>query len=104
MSENILPKFIIFYFFTLFMCLLVIIYDDKYVNIQPLNSPKCNPIKSASNQRYFKIDNQLYPKSVLLHKNKSIDFQCLNQNKRTKVILFWTDFYGNYLNHLISSI
>ena len=91
-----LREFIIFYIFILLLCLLAIFYNIKNVNIKQSNSLKCNPIKSVSNQRFFKIDNQIYPKSILLHKNKSIDFDCLNQNKKTKIILFWTDFYGNY--------
>ena len=51
-------------------------------------------IYDDENDKYYEIDNEFYPKSLLLHQNKSINFKCLNQNKKIKIILFWTKYYG----------
>jgi len=59
---------------------------------------KCSPFNVNYKQKYHTIDNETYPKKLLLHQNNSINFKCLNQNKKIKVILFWTTYYG-HLNH-----
>ena len=46
-------------------------------------------------QWYYKhytvlIDNIIYPQSLSLYANKSINFDCLNRSKIIKKILFWT--------------
>ena len=88
-----------------FLFFLTFFYDLKYENKKFVaentqNSFKketCNPIKRNYNNassNVFRIENQTYPKSVVLHKNKSIDFNCLNTNQKSKVILFWSKYYN----------
>ena len=49
---------------------------------------KCEAFIKDSNQSYYFIDGKVYPQLVPLFLNKSINFECLNQNK-PKVILLW---------------
>jgi hypothetical protein len=96
-------RFLISYFIVLLLVFLIFLSnylkdekqssDEKYFSVS-LNKI-CNPIKpNYKNSNQFQIDNQTYPKSILLHKNKSIDFDCLNKNKNTKIILLWTKYYN----------
>ena len=60
----------------------------------------CQIIYNKSHQYYAFIDGVVYPKSVPLYQNKSINFDCLNlhsRDKRVKTILFWnTYFHSNH--------
>lgn len=64
-------------------------------------SSNCNPIKSGLNDAYIvNIDGENYPKSVPLFSNRSINFECLNQNasgNKIKLIMAWTSYFGNDL-------
>lgn len=53
----------------------------------------CNPF--IENERNFriKIDDVVYPKYIPLRDNKKINFSCLNEATKPKVILYWTNFY-----------
>ena len=57
----------------------------------------CDPIFSNYTQYSVTIDNVKYPRSVLLHANRSINFECLRKSKQIKRILFWTqpNWYGD---------
>jgi hypothetical protein len=54
---------------------------------------KCEPIKKINKQIYY-INDVTYPKLISLHSNKSIDFNCLNQSKNLKLILFWNKMWN----------
>jgi hypothetical protein len=42
------------------------------------------------------IDGVRYPHSVPLHKNRSLDYDCMRRkNRKQKLILFWTEWFGN---------
>ena len=57
----------------------------------------CDPIFSNYTQYSVTIDNVKYPRSVLLHANRSINFECLSKSKQIKRILFWNqpNWYDN---------
>jgi len=81
---------------------ILIIIINKYdrINSSPLfydsNVSKCITIFKQINEPLirFTIDNQTYPKSFHLAKNKSINFDCLNRNNKIKKILLWNSFFG----------
>jgi len=54
--------------------------------------PQCNPFNAtgAAAERFFNISGSVYPKLTPLYLNKSLNFECLNQDANPKVILFWT--------------
>ena len=54
----------------------------------------CEIFFKDERQYRVKIDDDIYPKSVSLFKNKSIDFKCLSENAQLKTILLWNDFFG----------
>lgn len=54
----------------------------------------CHPIRKAA-QYYVDIDGVLYPQMMPLSMNKSIDFDCLNRNRKIKRILAWNKFFGH---------
>ena len=56
---------------------------------------KCNPFIQKPKQFSIRINNQTYPKSMPLSKKNSINYKCLNRNKKLKVILLWNTFFGN---------
>ena len=68
----------------------------------------CRPILENSLQYYADINGVVYPKSVPLFLNKSINFDCLNSNdqeKPPKIILFWNKFFnGDYTNYGLGKI
>ena len=97
-NQTLLFKFFFIYFLILIIVIILIINSEISINKIRKIDIKCKPIRYDSNHNYFKIGNEIYPKSFQLHKNKSIDFDCLNQNKKTKLILFWNKFYGK-LDH-----
>jgi alpha-1,3-fucosyltransferase len=55
---------------------------------------RCSPFKLNFKPYRVKIDNNTYPRSLPLHLNDSIDFNCLNQSSDIKKILFWNSFFG----------
>ncbi len=55
--------------------------------------PNCNPINTKPNQFYVNINGTTYPRIVPLFHNKSINFECLNKNKRRNRILFWNAYF-----------
>lgn len=59
------------------------------------NTKLCNPFNENYVQFTVNIDNQTYPKYLNLNENKSINFDCLNQDDDLKIILLWTPFFGN---------
>ena len=69
--------------------ILSLVYRDNDTNIE------CNPYISNSKFFTIKINNETYPKSVPLSRNNSINYECLNQNKKLKVILLWNTFFGD---------
>ena len=98
--ENSNKSLIIIFFLSLFFTILTIfLYLNFQIaipknDIQNLINSKCYPIRKNYVNKYYEIDNEFYPKTLLLHQNKSINFECLNQNKKIKIILFWTKYYG----------
>ena len=98
--ENFVKNLILIYFFILFFTILTFFYNlnsqkkIKKNDIQNVINSKCFPIKKNYKHQYYEINNESYPKSLLLHRNKSINFECLNKNKKIKTILFWTKYYG----------
>ena len=56
---------------------------------------ECEPFFSSPNQYVVEIDGEMYPKSVALFHNRSINFKCLNKNEKKPVILFWNGFFSD---------
>lgn len=54
---------------------------------------QCHPFNAKPNQ--FKVDfnGVSYPKYIPLRDNQTFNFDCMNKNKKSKVILFWTPLY-----------
>jgi hypothetical protein len=98
--KNSNKSLIIIFFLSLFFTILAIFLYSNFQNkiaknyIQNVINSECYPIRKNYVNKYYEIDNEFYPKSLLLHQNKSINFKCLNQNKKIKIILFWTKYYG----------
>ena len=102
--------FLGFSFLTFFLTLLVIYYVDSYdyffnsfktfkilslVNRDNDTKKECNPYIPNSKLFTISTNNETYPKSVPLSRNSSINYECLNQNKKLKVILLWNTFFGD---------
>ena len=66
--------------------------DDIYITIIP-NKRSCNPILTNSQQYSVLIDGVKYPTKVPLHKNVSINFECLDQNSTKKIILIYNKYF-----------
>jgi alpha-1,3-fucosyltransferase len=75
---------------------------DKYFLARILSNssskPDCSPFKSKDVQYTVEIDNVAYPQYVPNYFNLSINFTCLNSNKKAKTILYWNKLY-NDLDH-----
>lgn len=76
-----------------------IIFELSYQTIRnkkPIALNQCPILYNKSHQYYALIDGVVYPKSVPLYQNKSINFDCLNlhsRDKKLKTILFWNTFF-----------
>ena len=55
----------------------------------------CEPIFQDQKQFTVEIENETYPKRVPLFYNSSINFACLNKNRKKPVILFWNPFFSD---------
>jgi alpha-1,3-fucosyltransferase len=53
----------------------------------------CNPFYSDKSQYSVLIDGENYPKHIALRENRLLNFDCMNQDKTPKLILYWTPFY-----------
>lgn len=79
-----------FYFFNKISHDFYLVLNQNEIN---RNERICNPIISNFKPFIVNIENELYPKSISLSRNQSIDFNCLNSNNKTKVILLWNTFF-----------
>lgn len=96
MTQSNFKYFFVIITITLFLILLYSYYNfyiPNKISVFYINKTKCNPLKDNSKQFKIKINNEYYPKSVTLTRNKSIDFACLNTYS-VKRILFWNSFFG----------
>ncbi len=66
-------------------------FNNKTVIVNQI----CNPIRADSTQYSVFIDGVQYPTQVSLHKNVSIDFDCLNKSSAKKIILFYNAWFGD---------
>jgi hypothetical protein len=55
----------------------------------------CKPTFTNVKQYSVLIDGIQYPTQTPLHKNVSINFQCLDKNPNKKIILFYNSWFGN---------
>ncbi len=93
------------YFFTSSLVIVVILFfynsnilnesNEYFVVRSSSSSFECNPINENYLQYSVNISNKKYPFYLSLHKNESINFQCLNRKTNIKVILFWNTFFGH---------
>lgn len=78
------------------------LWNEKYIiQIQNLNESDYGfetniSIFKINSQYYTDIDGVIYPKSVQLYLNKSINFDVLNRSNGVKRILVWNSFFGKY--------
>jgi alpha-1,3-fucosyltransferase len=58
---------------------------------------KCSPTRASGNARSYsvEINGVRYPHQILLHQNRSINFECLNKNSEIKRILLWTTYFND---------
>jgi len=61
-------------------------------------SNECSPFTNMSSFS-IEIDGEKYPKWVSLSRNKSINYNCLNKNKKFKIILLWNKFFNREDHH-----
>jgi len=74
------------------------LFDYVHTDNETFNNytrKECNPFIKISKQFSIRLNNQTYPQSVPLSRNNSINYECLNQNKKLKVILLWNTFFGD---------
>lgn len=98
------------YFFKFtFVSFLVVILSVSYLNTRlPIHANDlfhsisfsfknndCNPYIVNATKFSIKIDGQIYPKSIPLSRSESIDYECLNKNKKVKLILLWNTFFSS---------
>ena len=69
--------------------------NEYFIVRSSSSSFECNPINENYLQYSVNISNKKYPFYLSLHKNESINFQCLNRKTNIKVILFWNTFFGH---------
>jgi alpha-1,3-fucosyltransferase len=62
---------------------------------------KCDPVDPNYMQYAVELNGQTYPKTILPHLNKSINFACINNNPKatTKIILTWNDWWGKFYGY-----
>jgi alpha-1,3-fucosyltransferase len=73
-------------------------YDEEPYNLNETTSSyntTCYPFNKNPNQFNIKIDGQNYPKYLPLYQNKTLNFDCLNQNNNKKLILFWNKWFDD---------
>lgn len=58
--------------------------------------PKCNPCNTRAKENYFNISGTIYPKYIPSYLNKSLNFDCINKDNNSKVILSWTSWFGSH--------
>jgi hypothetical protein len=99
---NILKLFIPFIVIGLYVYYVVyinkkeIIYGDLDEEIfSKVETSDCKPIFENKIQYSVSIDNVTYPKLIPLHLNTTINFDCLNRNNDSKMILFWHEWWGS---------
>jgi alpha-1,3-fucosyltransferase len=73
-----------------------ILINTLWSNIQnqTINSD-CSPYYNLNKTFQITIDNETYPKYTPLYNNINFNFKCMNNNKKTKVILFWNKWFGD---------
>lgn len=95
-----LLRIFIFLLFFVFIYILFFIKSFNNFKIEAFFNKKseieCQPFDYKAKNFQIEIDGVVYPQSIPLNLNKTINFSCLNSNfdKRGK-ILFWTPFFGN---------
>ena len=89
-----LKNYILLSISTLF-CLNIMVKLEKE-NFNKFNSNlRCSPYNRYSQQSKVSIDGEIYPKFTPLYNNPGINYTCLNNNKSSKVILFWNEWFGD---------
>ena len=85
---------------TLFEFLRIKTLIANKLTISSLNksSSQCSPFTNISSFS-IEIDGELYPKWVSLSRNKSINYKCLNGNKKLKTILLKNKFFSREDHH-----
>lgn len=60
----------------------------------------CEAFVQNPKQYAVEIDDEIFPKSLPIFINSSINFECLNKSSKKHIILFWNRFYSTpyYLN------
>ncbi len=56
--------------------------------------PDCNPIISNVSHSRFLIDGLFYPQYLPMFLNSSYNWNCLNRNNQSKLILFWNRLFN----------
>lgn len=70
--------------------------EPDMINLTSLSTLQCGPFFKGPKQYKVEIDGEIYPKSVSIYYNSSIDFACLNQNIERPLILYWNKFWTFY--------
>lgn len=65
---------------------------NKLEDLKKIPDKKC--IRNTEEQYKIEIDGQIYPKKISIYDNKSIDFNCLNETNKSKLILFWNNYFN----------
>ena len=68
--------------------LLYIPHNDSYKS-------NCEAFNKNYTQFSIQLDNIIYPTYVTSYHNKSLNFECLNKNTNSKLILFWNQFFDD---------
>ena len=68
---------------------------DDLINTTNYSNRCKHPFKISDTQYYIKIENIVYPRHVPKMYNQTINYKCLNKNKKRNRILLWTKFIGS---------
>jgi alpha-1,3-fucosyltransferase len=79
-------------FVILSLTIILLIWDKNITKLHKKENMviKCDPYMANLNIFSVKIDNEIYPKFIPLYDNQQINYECLNDDKISKVILLWT--------------
>lgn len=67
--------------------------ENEEETIKKVSGDECIPFNYTAKQFTVKIDGVKYPQLLPLRDNSTIDFNCINKGRKTRLILLWTPFY-----------
>jgi alpha-1,3-fucosyltransferase len=104
-TRSLFKYFLYFIILLIIFCLLYFIQTSNKFNLtkyayfmaneknEIIAKRNCNPINHKNVQYNVIIDNKIYPRTIPIYSNASINFECLNQSSVIKKIFIWNSFF-----------